>query len=1055
MNFTTQSLATQYDELALLRQIKVITASEFKTRVKILVDKQKKNNERNRIAREKREAIREAERQQEIARKLREAEEKRVGKKYMTSLKKSLDKLNSNGKSKNIDLKKIPKGIKIDDVLKLIYEKSHNQKYLMEIGDKILTLNENNRDKFRKAFDENFVSEIETTDSWVGVSNSVGSASSIGLSSVGVGHTNQSWAGAFFKYTHLMDFDLSEFGIYKTTQNLKYNDICLITALKAGGLEDIKIEKLKTIVKDRNIPFSALEKVCEVIESKIIIKKIDAIRHKERNTYGKQFERTFNIGLIDGHYFIIKPVNITSYAIQNYNDINKIKGWNNIFRKKGKYYEKDSKRTIDSFDVVKLLIENKDVLLQLIKFDNSDISSTQYYDKMENTITNLNYDENMCCISVDCSKLDGKDDFQNVFFDFETYLDDDNKHIPYLVCASINGVVDMFSGPYCAFNFLKSLKKNSRLIAHNANYDYRFLIQHLRNINEISRGNHLIGCSGKFFNIDIEIKDSYHLISMPLRKFPQVFKLKSQKEVMPYDLYNKENLEQRFINIDYVLDNYISNKDKEQFLSNIKKWNLQKGDDYDILLYSYKYCMLDCWILEQGYNIFKGWMNTCVNINIDKILTIASLAHRYFVNEGCYEDVYQLSGVPQIFIQGAVVGGRTMCSENKKISIKERINDFDGVSLYPSSMKRMDGFLKGTPKVITNLNYEWIKQQDGYFVDIKINSVGILRKFPLMSFKNKEGIRIFSNDMIDKTMRVDKYTLEDLITFHNITFDVIQGYYFNEGYNKKINDVIDFLFNERLIKKKEKNPVEMIYKLIMNSGYGKSIMKAIDSETKIFDSVKQFNVYLSRNYNWIKEFTKFGDKVKCKTIKPINEHFNIAHIGTMILSMSKRIMNEVMCCAEDNGIELYYQDTDSMHLKDVDISKLSNSFKSKYNRELIGKDLGQFHSDFQMDDCKDIIAIESIFLGKKCYIDKLEGTNVNTGEKEIDYHIRMKGIPSSVITYTSNKLGYNNPFDMYKDLYAGKAIEFDLTNDGSKCNFKMNKDYSVETLEMFRRVIKF
>jgi len=67
----------------------------------------------------------------------------------------------------------------------------------------------------------------------------------------------------------------------------------------------------------------------------------------------------------------------------------------------------------------------------------------------------------------------------------------------------------------------------------------------------------------------------------------------------------------------------------------------------------------------------------------------------------------------------------------------------------------------------------------------------------------------------------------------------------------------------------------------------------------------------------------------------------------------------------------------------------------------------------------------------------------------------MKGIPSSVITYTSNKLGYNNPFDMYKDLYAGKAIEFDLTNDGSKCNFKMNKDYSVETLEMFRRVIKF
>jgi hypothetical protein len=128
----------------------------------------------------------------------------------------------------NIDLKKIPKNVKIDDVLKLIYQKSNNQKYLMEIGDKVITLNENNRDKFRKAFDSNFVSEIETTDSWVGVSNSIGSASSIGLSSVGVGHSNQAWAGAFFKYTHLMDFDLSEFGIYKTTQNLKYDDIVII-----------------------------------------------------------------------------------------------------------------------------------------------------------------------------------------------------------------------------------------------------------------------------------------------------------------------------------------------------------------------------------------------------------------------------------------------------------------------------------------------------------------------------------------------------------------------------------------------------------------------------------------------------------------------------------------------------------------------------------------------------------------------------------------------------------------------------------------------------------
>ena len=35
--------------------------------------------------------------------------------------------------------------------------------------------------------------------------------------------------------------------------------------------------------------------------------------------------------------------------------------------------------------------------------------------------------------------------------------------------------------------------------------------------------------------------------------------------------------------------------------------------------------------------------------------------------------------------------------------------------------------------------------------------------------------------------------------------------------------------------------------------------------------------------------------------------------GVSLLSMSKRIMNEIMCLAEDLGIKIYYQDIDSMH----------------------------------------------------------------------------------------------------------------------------------------------
>ena len=60
--------------------------------------------------------------------------------------------------------------------------------------------------------------------------------------------------------------------------------------------------------------------------------------------------------------------------------------------------------------------------------------------------------------------------------------------------------------------------------------------------------------------------------------------------------------------------------------------------------------------------------------------------------------------------------------------------------------------------------------------------------------------------------------------------------------------------------------------------------------------------------------------------------------------MSKRIMNEVMCLAEDNEIKVYYQDTDSMHLKERDIDTLAAKFKETYGRELIGKEMGQFQA---------------------------------------------------------------------------------------------------------------
>ena len=110
--------------------------------------------------------------------------------------------------------------------------------------------------------------------------------------------------------------------------------------------------------------------------------------------------------------------------------------------------------------------------------------------------------------------------------------------------------------------------------------------------------------------LKILIKCSYHLISSPLSKFGKMFKIEQGKEIMPYDLYNEDcSIEKQFYDINYVVDKYIEDKNKEHFLTNLTKWNLVRDDNtYDIIEYSRRYCEIDCDVLEQGYNTFRSWI---------------------------------------------------------------------------------------------------------------------------------------------------------------------------------------------------------------------------------------------------------------------------------------------------------------------------------------------------------------------------------------------------------------------------------------------------------------
>ena len=162
--------------------------------------------------------------------------------------------------------------------------------------------------------------------------------------------------------------------------------------------------------------------------------------------------------------------------------------------------------------------------------------------------------------------------------------------------------------------------------------------------------------------------------------------------------------------------------------------------------------------------------------------------------------------------------------------------------------------------------------------------------------------------------------------------------------------------------------------------------------------------------------------------------------------MSKRIMNEVMCLAEDLDIKIYYQDTDSMHIEHDRLSELANEFKLRHNRELIGENIiGCFHNDF--DELKDAYCVEHISCGKKIYCDVLKN---DKGQDAL--HFRMKGAPQKSIIILAEEKFNGNIRDLYMALFNGEELTVDLKKGG--CLFKMDKYGGIEYNISMTRTIK-
>ena len=200
--------------------------------------------------------------------------------------------------------------------------------------------------------------------------------------------------GSFLPYLNTTLFDLSKYGIFKTVDKHNYKHNCLYLALQAGGLSDIKWQELILSLRSRHIHKCDLENVCKTLEIHI---ELISLRNDGENRvehYGKDFDEKYNLGLVKGHYFINDYTELTSYSLENYEEVKYINDCNQIYKKFNGKYKKGNDRFIKAFQVFKMLLDNVDKLITPMELTD-DVLNTQFYDTVDDYKT-LGYNKKNC-----------------------------------------------------------------------------------------------------------------------------------------------------------------------------------------------------------------------------------------------------------------------------------------------------------------------------------------------------------------------------------------------------------------------------------------------------------------------------------------------------------------------------------------------------------------------------------------------------------------------------------------------------------------------------------
>ena len=600
---------------------------------------------------------------------------------------------------------------------------------------------------------------------------------------------------------------------------------------------------------------------------------------------------------------------------------------------------------------------------------------------------------------------------------------------------------------------------------HNLKYDAALIMPIMQVIGACLKNNIMYGVDLLVQGVIVHLRDSFKTLNFALSQFKSSLNLpngfgKVSGTLTNYHFFNDQYLRKRNESgetqvkmYEYLQTDSDVKVDVEPLCEELRNVPELAGTfsipnkTFDALAFYGYYCKQDVVTLAGGIQKFDYIIQhelqrdtTTTKVSFLSGMTLPSLTKRLLYSLGVFEGAYGLSHLLRRFALEASYGGR--CCVNPKFQCKiikdgdpiapQGLSYDDACSLYPSATwfisEKLGGFPVGKASLLApeEKNLAFLKTVHTYVVRIQIKKIrkSMACGIGIVSHRVGNSIKYRNTMLPDEVIDiiVNNVTLEDYIEFHDIEFEIVEGFYFCGEGNRRFGHELAKLYQERRRYESDGNKaVGQVIKLMLNASYGSC--KPKPSATKFTyssflpgsDGLRKMQNQRLRKWPLLVGYSEIGQNVETEWLH-VDQDATLEVWAGLILAVSKRLMNRVFFACSVANIPVMYTDTDSLKYPYHSRELLEKTFNDLYavdmGRPLVGKELGQFHSDFDLrkPDGKSIASdlvrsIFSIVCGRKLYLHIL--TSVENPDV-FGYKLSCKGFPKAAVLYYARRF-YEKP----------------------------------------------